>query len=135
MSDEPTEVEKLRALAREQDQLMGQMLDALDEKDQRIEELEAGVAYSAGVWKKTQEALRESAGTLQEILIDEDRRAAEEAARPPSSEDVIKRYYRRHARNPKITLKQVCEEMGARYDSIRAAKYHYDRRRKRRHSE
>ncbi len=54
-----------------------------------------------------------------------------EHARPespaPTGDKVIETYYRRHARNPKITLKQVCVEMGADYGYIRKRKSMYDK--------
>lgn len=39
-------------------------------------------------------------------------------------------YYRRHARNPKITLKQVCEELGLNYQTVKNYKAVYDTVRK-----
>ncbi|MDP9314132.1 MAG: hypothetical protein M3R24_25175 [Chloroflexota bacterium] len=45
----------------------------------------------------------------------------------PTGDKVIETYYRRHARNPKITLKQVCAEMGADYGYIRKRKSMYDK--------
>lgn len=52
-----------------------------------------------------------------------------------SPDKVIETFYRRKARNSKITLKQVCAEMGVNYDSIRVAKVAYDKRRRRRHKD
>ncbi len=40
-------------------------------------------------------------------------------------------YYRRRARNPKITLREVCEHMGVNYQSVRNYKVLYDKTRKR----
>lgn len=45
-------------------------------------------------------------------------------------EHAIETFYRRRARNPKITLKQVCEELGVNYASTRVAKVAYDKRRR-----
>ncbi len=56
-------------------------------------------------------------------------------AQKPTPEDVIRKYYRRHARNPKITLKQVCAEMGVNYASIRVTKVAYDKRRRHSHKD
>jgi hypothetical protein len=48
-----------------------------------------------------------------------------------SADEVIATYYRRHAHNRKISLKQVCEDLNVNYGSIRVAKVAYDKRRKR----
>lgn len=40
----------------------------------------------------------------------------------PTYKEVYTRYRRRHAKNPKITIREVCEEMGVDYDNMRAAK-------------
>lgn len=53
-------------------------------------------------------------------------KAEQPAAQPeqkPTYKEVYTRYKRRHAKNPKITIRDVCEEMGVDYDNIRAAKY------------
>lgn len=44
------------------------------------------------------------------------------AEQKPTYKEVYERYRRRRARNPKVTIRQVCEEMGVDYDNIRAAK-------------
>ncbi len=61
-----------------------------------------------------------------------DEASIEQTGHPIAPADrVIETYYRRHARNPKITLKQVCTEMGADYGYIRKRKVAYDKRRNR----
>ena len=50
----------------------------------------------------------------------------------PKPDEVIEKYYRAHAQNRRITLKQVCADMGAKYDSIRVAKVAYDKRKRKR---
>lgn len=49
--------------------------------------------------------------------------------------EVIATFYRRHSHNKKITLKQVCDDLGVNYDSIRVAKVAYDKRRRRKGSD
>lgn len=41
---------------------------------------------------------------------------------PPSYDEVIKFWHRSRARNPKTTLKETCERMGANYASVRVQK-------------
>jgi len=50
--------------------------------------------------------------------------------RRPGPDQVIEAFYRKHAQNKKITLKQVCEELGADYGYIRKRKVAYDMRKK-----
>lgn len=73
-----------------------------------------------------------------DLLAENDQLRAQldqQAERKPTPNEVIEKYYRRRARNPKITLKRVCVEMGVNYHSIRTAKVAYDKRRKRGHKD
>lgn len=49
----------------------------------------------------------------------------------PLHEQVYERWRRRKAKNPKITLRQVCEELGVSYAAISSAKYRAEKRRQR----
>jgi hypothetical protein len=62
-----------------------------------------------------------------------DGRAAGAAVDPHSPKAIIEKYYRRRARNPKLTLRQHLRDIGeeARENNIRVAKVAYDKRRKR----
>lgn len=53
------------------------------------------------------------------------------AEQKPTYKEVYARYRRRHARNPKVTIREVCEEMGVDYDNIRAAKSRATKHKKR----
>ena len=53
-----------------------------------------------------------------------------QAERKPTYKEVYARYRRRHARNPKVTIREVCDEMGVDYDNIRAAKSRATKREK-----
>ena len=58
-----------------------------------------------------------------------------ERSKPLTPDAVIGIYYRRHSHDRKITLKQVCEDLGANYASIKVAKVAYDKRRRRKRSD
>lgn len=60
----------------------------------------------------------------------EQQRKAQPIERKPTAREVLQRYNRAHAQNPKITLKQICEEMNVNYASIRALKSRYTKQRK-----
>jgi hypothetical protein len=70
-----------------------------------------------------------SPAAFEQVLTDaallHPKEAPVEQPRKPTGRDVIERYNRAHARNPKITLKQVCAEMNVNYASIRALKSRY----------
>lgn len=48
----------------------------------------------------------------------------------PTARQVIERYNRAHGQNPKITLRQICEQMNVNYASIRALKSRYAKQKK-----
>jgi hypothetical protein len=48
----------------------------------------------------------------------------------PSAKYVLVEYQKRKRRNKKLTLKQFCTDIGANYDSIKAAKYRYTKPKK-----
>lgn len=50
--------------------------------------------------------------------------------RKPTGREVIEHYNRRHAQDPKVTLKEVCREAGVNYASIRALRSRYAKQKK-----
>lgn len=58
---------------------------------------------------------------FQSELFEDFWRLFEPLIRPPSYDEVIKYLKRARGRNPKITLKEVCNRLGANYNSVNAA--------------
>ena len=136
MSDEPTDedAEITRELRR-----LGRMRGFTEEEVQALTARSFYIGMAVRADGRAERAMHQTEEAIQlareaQQIANKERQRAENAERRLRQYAALETYRRRHARNPKITLRQVCDDLGVSYANVRSLRCRVKQRKKAAHS-